>query len=143
MAQHWIIRVGNGKNFSNSIKHQIWGIASRCKNGSLNGVSNAFMKKAKRGDVLWFVTKASRGHIVGMALYENCAFRDELSLSHKELGWIDEENKFDVEMYYTNYYDTSSLNIRSRVSHQQGCKLYEEVYCVTDLPALYASLTKK
>ena len=59
----WIIRIGDGKNFYNSIKHSIWGLTKQWI-GTIN--------KFNSGDILCFITsKSSGGCIVGMGEFVN------------------------------------------------------------------------
>lgn len=119
--KHWIIRIGDGKNFKNS-KHPIWGFSNNC------------VKKLTKGDILWFLTsKDFGGKIIGMAEYvETYNRREEVlvtcsTFSNEEMGWEGgEEGKWYIQILYTNLYDTERQNICAVLPGQQKVYDYED-----------------
>ncbi len=62
MVNHWILRVGDGTNFRNSSKFNIWRISSRYK---------TFIAEAKPEDVLWFVVSGSNGKVIAVSEFSS------------------------------------------------------------------------
>jgi len=109
--QTWIIRVNDGENFRNS-KYPFWGI----KRGR-NGCMKTIVSKINKGDILWFMTsKPYGGKLIGMSEY--CGFYDRheeplLQINTKtneEQGWKGDE-LWDIQIHYTNLYNTEKQNI--------------------------------
>jgi len=107
IQEHWIIRVGNGKNFKNS-KYPFWGLKSGIKNQSL---------KINEGDILWFLSnKSNDNKIIGMATFTKLLDKRNEPLiqieTHNciEQGWDD--NVWELELHYTNLYYTEKQNIK-------------------------------
>ena len=109
--KHWIFRVQDGANFRNSL-HPFWGV-KRGKNGGFKTI----VKKIKKGDILWFLTSKSHGgKFIGMAEYK-CFYdrQDEPLLSihtltNRDQNWKGED-AWDIQIHYTNLYDTETQNI--------------------------------
>ena len=119
--KHWIIRVGDGKNFKNS-KHLVWGFSNNC------------VEKIEKGDILWFLTsKPFGGKFIGMAEYVETYNRREETLincstfSNEEMGWVGgEEGKWYIQILYSNLYDTERQNIYAVLPGQQKVYNYED-----------------
>ena len=115
-SNHWLIRVGDGENFKNSSKYNIWG----CK----SNLSKTFLKDVTAGDKLWFITNKSQGQIIAVTLYESHNERIfgplvDLSMSNDELGWVGDYD-LDTEIHYSNLYNISQcdlhINLKARNS---------------------------
>ena len=109
--KHWIIRVGDGKNFINS-KYAFWGVNRGCGNGF-----KTIIKKMKSGDILWFLTnKKFGGKIIGMSEYKTFYDKQDEPLiqintmSNTEQNWIGYDN-WDIQIHYINLYNTQMQNI--------------------------------
>ena len=61
---HFLLRIGDGQHFKNSSSKSIWGINSK------NSFGKWFIRTAKEGDLLWFVTGKSNGQIVAVATFK-------------------------------------------------------------------------
>ena len=110
---HWIIRVGNGKNFKQSSNKKIWGISTSNKN------SNNFLKKVKEGDLLWFVTSKSFGQIIAVSTYVSQRKREigplvSLTDTNEELGW-EGDNNCDMEIHYDNLFNLTDCELFSNI----------------------------
>ena len=113
---HWIIRVGDGENFYRS-KNPFWGVIRHWK---------PKVKKMKPGDILWFLTnKDYGGQIIAMAEYTGFYDRrDEPLLSihtctNEEQNWIGDK-PWDIQIHYTNVYDTKNKTFLQLVIHCQS-----------------------
>lgn len=121
--QHWIIRVADGENLKRS-KYPFWGV----KRGA--GIKY-FVEKMKKGDILWFLTnKAHGGRFIGMAEYV-CFYdkKDEPliqinTFSNEEQGWLGDEN-WDIQIHYTDYYNTERQNIEAVIQRPAVVMLYD------------------
>ena len=119
--QHWIIRVGDGKNFKNS-KKPIWGI----NRGPNNNIKSTVQNKLKKGDILWFLTPEQYGKkVIGMAEYTHYYDSEEEPLiklntyTNEELGWNGDQ-KWDIQIHYKNLYDTENQNISFTVHNPRS-----------------------
>ncbi|MDA9216194.1 hypothetical protein N9O88_00025 [bacterium] len=133
--KHFIIRVGDGKNFKNS-KYPCWGI----KKG--NGSVKTIVSKIKRGDVLWFMTsKKYGGKLIGMSEYKCYYDRDDEPLipvytySNKELNWEGEDD-WSMQINYDCLYNTEKQNIEALVACPATILKYE-TWRDRGLPDLY------
>jgi hypothetical protein len=106
---HWIIRVSDGINFKKS-KYPFWGVKRK-------GGIKCLVEQMKKGDILWFLTNKTYGGIfIGMAEFV-CFYdrKDEPLIqintySNEEQGWLGNED-WDIQIHYTNYYNTERQNI--------------------------------
>ena len=102
MSTDWVVRVGDGKNFKSSMKHNIWGITQK------SSQPKSFASNVKEGDILWFLGNYKIGKkFLGVATYTSQKKREtgpliSFTLTNDELGWGDGE--WDVEIHYTNLY---------------------------------------
>lgn len=107
---HWLLRVGDGENFKNSSKFNIWGIKKKWM---------SYMKDIKKGDILWFVvnkkTSGKNGLAIGCAVF-NC-FKEreigpliQISQTDEELGWKG-DGEWEVEIHYKELYNIETCNI--------------------------------
>lgn len=106
---HWIIRVGDGKNFRNSTS-PIWGMKLGNK---------PVVQQMNAGDILWFLTsKAYGGSFIGMAEFVRASdIREEepfiLLHTNEEMGWEGgADNKWPVRVHYKNLFNTEKLNFK-------------------------------
>jgi hypothetical protein len=115
MTKHWILRVGDGKNFINSSEFSTWFIKSRY---------TTFCKTAKRGDILWFIvnkrkTDTKTGKVIAVATFishnkRECGPLLDITGSNADYNIDNRGNQYDVEIHYTQVYNL------------QKCKLYTE-----------------
>jgi len=118
---HWIIRVNDGINFSNSI-YPFWGVKKRYK---------SYVKKFKPGDILWFMTsKPFGGKLIGMSEYTGFYDRNDEPLiqintyTNKDQNWVGDED-WVIQIHYTNLYNTSKQEIKACIQHQNAIFNYE------------------
>ena len=107
---HWLIRVGDGKNFRNS-KYPFWGV----KRGKNDSIKNDIKNNIKEGDILWFiVSKPHGGNIIAMAEFTHYKDRDEEpdTITDQEQGWKGDED-WQIEMHYKNCYNVERINIKA------------------------------
>ena len=109
--EHWIICVGDGKNFKNS-KYPFWGL----KSGKYNNIKNKALT-INEGDILWFLcNKSNDNKIIGMATFTKLLDkRDEPLLQIETCSCIDQgwdNDVWDIELHYTNLYYTEKQNIK-------------------------------
>ncbi len=124
---HWIFRIGDGVHFWNSSKHNIWGV---------KGTSNI-----QKGDIIWFVTGNSDGHLVAVATYTHSIKRSDNTLSNKELGWVEQEGNWDNEIHYKNLYDIRHLKYKSHIKGSSSRRRYN-INCKINLPIEYPLIVK-
>jgi len=125
--KHWMIRVGDGKNFKRS-KYPFWA----CKRGK-GGCMKTIVEKINVGDILWFMTNKEHGGIfVGMAEYAGFYDKEDEPLiqintvSDAEQRW-EGDAKWDIQLHYTNMYDTHKQKIVACVQCG-GCILEYETF---------------
>ena len=118
---HWIIRVGDGYNFRNSI-YPFWGVKK---------APGSMLKKFKEKDILWFcVNKGSGGIIIGMAEYTHFYNRTNEPLlqintySNEEQGWLGEED-WTIQIHYQNLFLTEKQQIPLCIRHAGVILKYE------------------
>jgi len=112
MISHWLLRVGDGVNFSNSSIHHIWGISSA------SPLSKYFLKNVKEGDILWFIKSKSNGLVYAIATFTHYEKRIigeliNLSMSNEELGWNDVGSNSDTEIHYNSLYNLTECNLET------------------------------
>lgn len=141
MSQHYLIRVGDGKNFIRSTKSQIWGLKSTASYGK------GFLSNAKEGDTLWFVKNKTKGQLIAVATYVSHNRREfgplvNLTPSNAELGWTgDKADDFDIEIHYTSLYDLTDCNLMSNIQGQQTIRKFGSGCCI-DLPNEYIYIAR-
>lgn len=119
--KHWIIRVGDGKNFKKG-KYPIWGM-KRCH--------LAIIKKIKKGDILWFSTKKSDGgKIISMAEFTDYYDRKDEPLipihtiSNEDQDWVGDQ-PWDIQIHFNNLYNTERQNIYACIQCGAAIMEYE------------------
>jgi len=142
MSTHWIFRVGNGKNFVQSSRFNIWGIRSTTNDGK------CFIRNVKPGDILWFITNNSLGLIIAVATYRSHNKREfgpllDITMTNEELGWTNEESNWisDIEIHYTNLYNVSNCELLTKIKHQGSIMRYNTKCCV-ELSVEYSSIVR-
>jgi len=123
MPNHWIIRVGDGVNFNNSV-HPFWGVNYRNK---------SIVGRFKPGDVLWFlVNKYFGGIFVGMAEFTHYYnIQDEPlvkinTYTNEQQGWTGTAD-YAIQIHYKNLYDTKKQDIQCVLVGQMIIFEYEKV----------------
>jgi len=137
---HWLLRIGNGIHFNNSSSKFIWGINSK------HSCSKSFIKKVKEGDILWFVTGKSGGHLVAMAKYKRMDNRIigpliNHSFTNEELGWTELEGEWDMEIHYINLYNISTCELYSGIRGPLSIRKYNDK-CKVNLLDEYINILK-
>jgi hypothetical protein len=126
---HWIIRIGDGCNFSNSTPYKVWGGNLTNTDGKKNCHLLTFTNRVKPGDILWFITsnvKKIKGIIYACATFTSYNARIngpilDITPSNDEYGWSGITG--DTEIHYTNLY--TFHNIPSPTIHNiKGCNSY-------------------
>ena len=141
MATDWILRCGDGENFKNSSKHELWGISSK------PNTNKHFMENVKRGDRLWFVKSKSHGKVVAVATYRSYNPRFgpliDISLSDKELGWNGGGAGWsaDVEVHYTDLYRLNDCELLTHIKGAASIRKHNEK-CRVDLAVEYSYIVR-
>ena len=131
--QHWLLRVGDGEHYRASSVKNIWGIYSTTPFGKF------FLRKAKKGDKLWFVK--SGGQLIGVSTFSSTKARElgpliSFTLTNEELGWVKQKGEWDMEVHYENLYDITCLEYMSEIKCAATIRLYNEK-CKVNLPQEY------
>ena len=144
--KHWLFRVGDGDNFYHSVKFGIWSLNTK------NSGGKKFFANVKAGDILWFVTTDSNGHLVACGTYTELVERDcdgaviALTRTNEELGWTDttpQSSLSNYEVRFTDTYDVAYCDLRSEIKHRGTVCVYNTAStCTLDLPAEYALIVK-
>jgi len=126
MTEHWIIRIGNGNHFISSSKFKIWGINSKDKSNT-----SKFINDVKENDILWFVTSESKGNVIAVSVFKEIKIRSigpliNLSMTNEELGWVDQEGEWDMEICYKELYNIRILNILTRIKSPRTYRRYSD-----------------
>lgn len=107
---HWIIRVCDGVNFTNSSPKFVWGVRSRIH------CTKHFIRNAKDGDKLWFLTNKkikNGGQFIAVATYSSSNERVAgVTRSNAELGWSGDGSDSDIEIHYTELYNLRNIDLR-------------------------------
>ena len=119
----WMVRIGDGKNFWNSSKHNRWGVK-----GNWN---------IKKDDRMWFITSESQGHAIAVATFTQQSSR---TMTDKELGW-EGDGGWDREIHYENLYDISHLNLRTNIKGAIARRKYN-ANCTINLPEEYPLIVR-
>jgi hypothetical protein len=142
MTTDWIFRVGDGKNFINSSKFNIWGINSETPFGK------HFLNNVKPGDRLWFVTSKTNGKIIGVATYRSHNKREfgpliNLNFTNEELGWENNTTNWvsDIEIHYTDLYNLSLCELLTHIKGASTIRKYDDK-CRVILPVEYSNIVR-
>ena len=143
MTTDWILRVGNGENFTHSSKYRIWGIQTLT---SPHG--KYFVNNVKPGDRLWFVKSKSQGKLVAVATYRSHNMRElgplvAITLTNEELGWTGsgEDWTADVELHYTDLYGLSDYELLTHIKGAATIRKYDEK-CRVNLAVEYSYIVR-
>jgi len=137
--EHYIVRIGiGGENFYNSTKDKVW-----C-------CDNNFRKKAKTGDILWFVPSRTGGKVIAVATFVSADFRNigvliNADKTDEEYGWTNKKNKWKKSDYIINYinlYDIEKLDLFTNVKSHSSIFNYNNCICDIDLPNEYLNIKK-
>jgi hypothetical protein len=120
---HWLIRIGDGKNFNNSLQHSLWGF-----NDSV--FSKSFINRARPNDIIWFITANSKGHIIGFATYQSHNKKEEEPIYNTNMsnGWNryqDYSNEWETVIHYNNYHSIANQNVLSNIKGNAPIRLYK------------------
>jgi hypothetical protein len=129
---HWLLRIGNGKNFKNSSKFNIWGVKQT------NNTKN-FEKLIKKGDILWFIISKNNGQAIAFAEYIN---HNERTKTNEELGWEIESNSnnWTIEINYKNLTNIEDKNYYTHILGQNvNIRIYNDK-CKINLPQIFENL---
>jgi len=138
MVNHWILRVGDGTNFRNSSKFNIWGISSKYK---------TFRSEAKPEDILWFIVSGSNGKVIAVSEFSSSRIRElgpliSVTPTNKELGWDDSGETCDIQIEYKNLVNLSECDLFLDIKGQTTIRLYKEDLYETNLPNEYLFIRK-
>ncbi len=141
MVKHWLVRVGDGINFWNSSKYHIWSANSKTPDNVY------FLENAAEGDILWFVTNKSKGHLIAVASYKKWVTRNvgpliALTRTDEELGWDVDGAKYDTEIHYTCLINIADLKLLSKINSPKVKRVYNPLKCAVDLPAEYTLIQR-
>jgi hypothetical protein len=138
---HWLIRIGDGIHFKSSSKKSIWGMST-----TNNTNVQSFLKKAKKGDLLWFIIGGSNGRVLAMSEYISNNKRElgpliALTYTNEELGWTESDGDWDYEVHYTNMYIVEKLDLQTEIKAATTVRKYNDK-CKVDLPEEYKNIVK-
>jgi hypothetical protein len=127
--KHWLIRIGDGINFNNSLSNSLWGFNNN------NNCSKSFIKNATTNDILWFVTANSKGHIIGFATYQSLNTKDDEPIfnNNQTNGWNqykDYSNNWNIIIHFINYRSISTDNVLSHIKGNAPIRLYKQNLCI-------------
>jgi predicted secreted protein len=136
MTTDWLLRVGDGVNFFNSSKFNIWGIKS------ILSSTKYFIKNVKPGDRLWFIKSKSYGKIIAVSIYRTHRERElgpliNVSLSNEELGWRNNNGEWDIEIHYTNCIFLDKCELLSHIKGAVTIRKFNDKTCPINLPVEY------
>ena len=140
MQTHWIVRVGDGKNFKSSICHKIWGITQK------SSQYKSFSNNVKEGDILWFLGNYKVGKkFLGVATYRMQKKREigpliSLTLTNEELGWS--EGDWDLEIHYDNLYLLEDIDMVGSFGFQFSILKTTSLKIDIDFVKEYANIVK-
>ena len=101
---HYLVRIGDSKNFWNSSPIGIWGM-------------KILNRGVKPGDILWFISKG--GKLEAVATFKTIRGR---TYTDEELGWSG-AGGWTKEILYQDLYDIRSLDLQTKnkgaTSHAQ------------------------
>ena len=107
---------------------------------------NPFIKDAEPGDLLWFVTGNSNGHIVALATYERIETRVlgpliATTQTNDDLGWNRTEGEWDIEVHFNNLYNLTCLSLFSEIKGSVSIRRFNDK-CKVDLPTEYKNILR-
>ena len=134
------MRIGNGDHFNASSPKHTWGITST------HSAAKGFLKSAKEGDLLWFVTNSSNGKIVAVATFMRTEKRIngpliQLTPTNEQLGWTKTSGDWDTYVYYKDLYNLTDCNLHSEIKGNTTIRNYND-NCKVNLPIEYANIVR-
>jgi len=147
MPNHFLLYIGDGVHFNASSSKRIWGI------NSILPSAKGFLRRAKEGDLLWFVKSKTNGQIVAVATFMSTNERIlgpliELTLTNSELGWDKSKGEWDTEVHYKDLYNLTNCNLISEIKGAAVIRLYNDkckVNLITEYPHIvrYSKVTNR
>ena len=143
MPNHFLIYIGDGVHFNASSSRSIWGIDSTLS------LTKGFLRRAKEGDLLWFVKSKTNGRLVAVATFTGVNKRIlGLTLTNSELGWDKSKGEWDTEVHYKDLYDLTHCNLISEIKGAASIRLYNDkckVNLITEYPQIvrYSKVTTR
>ena len=140
MSTHWLLRVGDGKDFIRSSSKLTWGFDSSSNHGK------AFLTHVRVGDILWFVKSESKGLLLAVATLEAVKRREvgplvAVTATNEELGWTRESEPSDTEIKYIDLFNVSMCGLHSEILSPLTIRRYSEK-CKVNLPLEYANIVR-
>jgi hypothetical protein len=145
MSNNYLLRVGNGNNFMNSVPLSIWACKSKYK---------TFLSNVKEGDKLWFIRNKQKGSphngkVIAVADFV-CKNKREtgplvsITPDNEELGWDQVGDTCDIEIHYTNLYLLNECNLYTGQNGQSAVVEYEHIKekCLVNLCVEYEYIVK-
>lgn len=125
MTNHFLLYIGDGVHFNASSSKSIWGITST------HTSAKGFLRRAKEGDLLWFVKSKTNGQLVAVATFTGTKKRIlgpliELTLTNSELGWDKSEGEWDTEVHYKDLYNLTHCKLISKIKGAAGIRRYND-----------------
>lgn len=147
---HWILRVDNS-HFRTASPDCIWGL-----NTITNFNMKGFVKRAKEGDVLWFVTSKTktdnkRNPCIAVATFKSAHERIlgpiiAISKTDEELGWIKRSSNpnsdWNMELIYKDLRNLTPCGLSIDVKGQSIVLCYDESKYDVDLRREYTSIMR-
>jgi hypothetical protein len=129
MSKHYILRVGDGINFTNSSNvYNTWAVKSRNK---------SFLEKVKTGDKLWFIKNKTKGDIHAgkiIAVVDFVSKNDRVigplistTPDNELLGWDDKGGFCDIEIHYNNLYNLTDCELYTGQKFQTTVCEYDNI----------------
>lgn len=139
---HWLLRVGDGSHFLSSQPLKRWGV-----NSKHNNCVPSFLRNVNRGDILWFIQGGNGGKVLGVAEFHRHCPRElgpliAVTPTNEDLGWVNVPGEWDTEVHYTELYDTTNVEIYTKIQAALVIRRYNPEKCVGDLPEIYANIVR-
>jgi hypothetical protein len=134
-ARHFLVRIGDGKNFKKSSPKFIWGMS-------------IIPKQLKKDDILWFVQRG--GNIIGVATYDTHIDLTKtngdlvnLEPTDQEIGWeIGSRGTTKSHIYYRDLYNIEKLGNKVTAKGQSPYQKYCQEKHGNDLETEYRNIVK-
>lgn len=143
--KHWLIRAGDGKNFANSSRFQIWGVNTKDTH------IIRFLKGVLPGDKLWVIKNGANGKVIAVVTYVSHNLRENdadqplirTTLTDEELGWDSKSGgKSNVEIHYTDLYNVSECDLITGFIIRTTTLQYPSEHCKLNLEQEYTNIVK-
>ena len=131
------MRIANGKHFEGSKKYGTWGINSKRH--------DHFVRRARAGDVLWFMSSNSGGRMVAVGTFTHCKKRNmgpliSVDRTNEELGWTETSGDWDMFVIFTDLIDVEKCVVLTQPARgwmRSGVFMYAPTLCTENLPVIY------